>query len=283
MIIKTVFNNNSVIALDDKEEEFVLFGCGIGFKVSKGDQVNQSKIEKIFTLKEKDNTAISEIKNLLINIPEDITSVTFNVVEYIKNNSEDKLSDSLYVTLMDHLNMAVELYKKDVVNPNLMMYEIKKYHPSEYELAKKSREIINTTLNIDLNEYEIGHIALHIINAKINKKTSKKTLNALEMTKKIKDIINIINYRFKLHFEQDSFVYERLIYHLKFLIMATDTKKQKVPDVELDAKMIEEFFNKYPDVLKCIEKIEIYLNTKFNRDEKFYLTVHIVRVLNSDN
>ena len=283
MIIKTVFNNNSVIALDDKEEEFVLFGCGIGFKVSKGDQVNQSKIEKIFTLKEKDNTAISEIKNLLINIPEDITSVTFNVVEYIKNNSEDKLSDSLYVTLMDHLNMAVELYKKDVVNPNLMMYEIKKYHPSEYELAKKSREIINTTLNIDLNEYEIGHIALHIINAKINKKTSKKTLNALEMTKKIKDIINIINYRFKLHFEQDSFVYERLIYHLKFLIMATDSKKQKVPDVELDAKMIEEFFNKYPDVLKCIEKIEIYLNTKFNRDEKFYLTVHIVRVLNSDN
>jgi beta-glucoside operon transcriptional antiterminator len=283
MIIKTVFNNNSVIALDDKEEEFVLFGCGIGFKVSKGDQVNQSKIEKIFTLKEKDNTAISEIKNLLINIPEDITSVTFNVVEYIKNNSEDKLSDSLYVTLMDHLNMAVELYKKDVVNPNLMMYEIKKYHPSEYELAKKSREIINTTLNIDLNEYEIGHIALHIINAKINKKTSKKTLNALEMTKKIKDIINIINYRFKLHFEQDSFVYERLIYHLKFLIMATDTKKQKVPDVELDAKMIEEFFNKYPDVLKCIEKIEIYLNTKFNRDEKFYLTLHIVRVLNSDN
>jgi beta-glucoside operon transcriptional antiterminator len=283
MIIKTVFNNNSVIALDDKEEEFVLFGCGIGFKVSKGDQVNQSKIEKIFTLKEKDNTAISEIKNLLINIPEDITSVTFNVVEYIKNNSEDKLSDSLYVTLMDHLNMAVELYKKDVVNPNLMMYEIKKYHPSEYELAKKSREIINTTLNIDLNEYEIGHIALHIINAKINKKASKKTLNALEMTKKIKDIINIINYRFKLHFEQDSFVYERLIYHLKFLIMATDSKKQKVPDVELDAKMIEEFFNKYPDVLKCIEKIEIYLNTKFNRDEKFYLTVHIVRVLNSDN
>ena len=150
-------------------------------------------------------------------------------------------------------------------------------------MAKKSREIINTTLNIDLNEYEIGHIALHIINAKINKKTSKKTLNALEMTKKIKDIINIINYRFKLHFEQDSFVYERLIYHLKFLIMAKDSKKQKVPDVELDAKMIEEFFNKYPDVLKCIEKIEIYLNTKFNRDEKFYLTVHIVRVLNSDN
>jgi beta-glucoside operon transcriptional antiterminator len=278
MFIKTVFNNNSVIAINEKNEELVLFGCGIGFKASKGNLVDDSKIEKTFTLTAENNEATKRLSNLLVNIPDEITSVTFKVIDFIEENSKKELSDFLYVTLMDHLNMAVKLCKDNITNPNLMMYEIQKYYPEEFELAEKSRKFINQNLNIELSEYEVGHIALHIINAQINH-TSTYDLSALDLTKKIKDIVNIIRLKFKLKFDNDSFVYDRLIYHLKYLILSISSDENDENDIEFDMDMINSLFNKYSDVLNCVNKIEYYLQTKLNKNQKFFLMIHIIRVL----
>ena len=279
MFIKTVFNNNSIIAINEKNEELVLFGCGIGFKASKGNQVDDSKIEKTFTLTEDNNEATNRLSKLLVNIPDEITSVSFKVIEYIENNSKKELSNFLYVTLMDHINMAVKLYKDNITNPNLMMYEIQKYYPEEFELAERSRKFINENLGIELSEYEIGHIALHIINAQINNNNNSYDLSALDLTKKIKDIVNIIRLRFKLKFENDSLLYDRLIYHLKYLILSISSQEHEKTDVELDSDMINSLFKKYPDVLKCVIKVEHYLQTELNMNEKFFLMIHIIRVL----
>jgi beta-glucoside operon transcriptional antiterminator len=278
MFIKTVFNNNSIIAINEKNEELVLFGCGIGFKAKKGNQVDDSKIEKTITLTADNNEATKRLSNLLINIPDEISSVSFKVIEYIAENSKKELSDFLYVTLMDHINMAVKLCRKNVTNPNLMMYEIQKYYPDEFKLAERSRTFINQNLNIELSEYEIGHIALHIINAQINHNNSYD-LSALDLTKKINDLTNIIRLKFKLKFDSDSFVYDRLIYHLKYLILSISSGDQEDTDVELDLDMINSLIDKYPDVLNCVNKIESYLRTELTMNQKFFLMIHIIRVL----
>ena len=237
-----------------------------------------SSIEKTFTITEDNNEATKRLSNLLVNIPDEIASVTFKVIEYIEDNSKKELSDFLYVTLMDHINMAVKLCKDNITNPNLMMYEIQKYYPEEFELAENSRTFINKNLNIELSEYEIGHIALHIINAQINHNNSYD-LSALDLTKKIKDIVNIIRLKFKLKFDNDSFIYDRLIYHLKYLILSISSDDSEENDIELDLDMLNSLFNKYPEVLNCVNKIEYYLQTTLNKNQKFFLMIHIIRVL----
>lgn len=50
MKIAKILNNNVVITLDDRHEETVVMGKGIGFKKKPGDTLDESLIEKVFTL-----------------------------------------------------------------------------------------------------------------------------------------------------------------------------------------------------------------------------------------
>lgn len=41
-------NNNVVMGYDRKKGEVIIIGTGIGFRAKKGDQVDESKIQKMF-------------------------------------------------------------------------------------------------------------------------------------------------------------------------------------------------------------------------------------------
>ena len=53
MIIKKIFNNNSILALDSDKREVVVMGCGIGFKKDVGDTIDLGNVEKLLFLKKK--------------------------------------------------------------------------------------------------------------------------------------------------------------------------------------------------------------------------------------
>ena len=51
MRIKKVFNNNVILAHDENFVEKVLLGRGLAFGKKEGDEVDQDKVDKIFTLR----------------------------------------------------------------------------------------------------------------------------------------------------------------------------------------------------------------------------------------
>ena len=51
MIILKVFNNNSVVALNENRQDVILTGSGVGFQRKVGDIVDEKKIEKIYESK----------------------------------------------------------------------------------------------------------------------------------------------------------------------------------------------------------------------------------------
>ena len=67
MIIKQIFNNNFILAVDSSKNEVVALGCGIAFKKKVGDAINDNKVEKTFILKQKETT--EKFKILLEDIP----------------------------------------------------------------------------------------------------------------------------------------------------------------------------------------------------------------------
>lgn len=61
MRVIKVLNNSLVLALDNAGQESILMGKGIGFHKSIGYEFQESEIEKVFVLKDKEVSGISSV------------------------------------------------------------------------------------------------------------------------------------------------------------------------------------------------------------------------------
>ncbi|HAA8318215.1 TPA_asm: transcription antiterminator LicT, partial [Listeria monocytogenes] len=66
MRIERILNNNIVSAISEDAQELLILGKGLGFNSKVGDPINESKIEKVFEL--KDDT-MDKFKMIVNEIP----------------------------------------------------------------------------------------------------------------------------------------------------------------------------------------------------------------------
>ncbi|AOK89264.1 BglG family transcription antiterminator LicT [Paenibacillus sp. SEL1] len=277
MIITKIFNNNAIIAKDQKRDEFVVMGRGIAFKKSAGEQVEEHLIEKVFVLKHKD--ASEKFKLLLEDVPSEYVSLCYDIIEYGKSILEAQLSDYIYVSLTDHMNNAFKMFDEGFKNANPLIWEIKKFYPKEFAVGLKALEFIEEETDKRLSEDEAGNIALHLINAQVNS-SYNKVADVAQQTQKIHDILNIIKYSYNTTIDEHSISYERFITHLRFFFQRLN-KKEKV---ELEDDFLwRQVKAKYKKAYGCMLKIEKYLDTVLSDEEKLYITIHIQRVTQRQN
>lgn len=275
MKIDKIFNNNAVMVKEDNGRDSVIIGCGLAFRKKVGDEVDESLIEKTFILKEKDT--LEKFKMILEHIPTEQISLCYDIVEYAKNMLNCELNDYIYVTLTDHISYTLKLFDEGIERPNILIWEIKKFYPKEYNIGLKALEFIESELGKKVNEEEAGNIALHLITAQINGKSDKTDI-AYSMTKKIQDILNIVKYTYDIELDEHSLNYERFITHLRFFFKRLSNKTQyRNENEEFLLKQVKE---KYKDAYKCMLKIEKYLNVELSYEEQLYLTLHIKRIVN---
>lgn len=120
MVIKKIFNNNTLLAKNSEKNEIVVMGCGIAFKKKVGDEVDESLIEKTFILKQKE--ASEKFKLLLEDIPTEHVSLCYDIIEYAKSILGIELSDYIYVTLTDHISYALKLFEEGLNRPNALIW-----------------------------------------------------------------------------------------------------------------------------------------------------------------
>ena len=109
MIVDKVINNNIISAYDESGKEIVVMGRGLGFGIRPGQPVDEAKIEKIFRIKSED-TAV-QLKELLANMPLERVKISTDIISFAKSNLNLKLNQSIYVTLTDHINFAMERFE----------------------------------------------------------------------------------------------------------------------------------------------------------------------------
>ncbi|CUN88359.1 MULTISPECIES: BglG family transcription antiterminator LicT [Clostridium] len=273
MIIKKIFNNNAVVAKDSANREVVAMGCGIAFKMSVGEILDQSKVEKTFILKEKE--ASERFKLLLEDVEPDVVSLCYDIIEYAKNILNGSLNDYIYVTLTDHIYNVLKLQKEGFNRPNVIIWEIKKFYPKEYAVGQKALEFIKDELEVELPEDEAGNIALHLINAQVNK-NSDKVQDVAKQAKMVQDILNIVRYTYNISLDEKSLSYERFVTHLRFFFQRLNRKDKIEP--KNDDFLLKQVKMKYEDAYNCMLKIEKYLNVELDDEEKLYLTLHVQRI-----
>lgn len=107
--IERILNNNIVSAIDEDAQELLILGKGLGFNSKVGDPINESKIEKVFEL--KDDT-MDKFKMIVNEIPIQFLEVTDDIVKLFKMKTTKDISDVIYISLSDHLYLPRNVCKK---------------------------------------------------------------------------------------------------------------------------------------------------------------------------
>lgn len=274
LIVQRVLNNNAISCLDEKGEEIIVKGKGIAFKASPGDEVDESKIESKFIL--ADQKVNRQFQEIIVNIPEDCIEISEAIIEMIKENSGLKISDTIYVTLTDHILNLLERTSFGIIFDNTLLWDIKRLYKKEYQLGLKAVEILKERLDIKIEEYEANFIALHIVNAELDVEIK----DVYAITGMIDNIYNFIKDKFNLTMDEDDLNYTRFILHLRFFFERIIHKKDIVEEKNKD--LLETMIEKYPIQYECVIEIKNIIKNKYKNkisgDETLYLLIHVIKL-----
>lgn len=277
MIIKRLINNNIVVVDREDGKEIIVVGKGIGFKKKSGDYVDSSKIEKSYHM--VDNETSLRFQELLQSVPMKYVLLSDKMICYIKKVYDKELSDTLNISIIDHITSALTRYEKGIQLKNPMAWDIKKLYAQEYAVGLELLDIIKEETGIELPIDEAGFLALHIVNAQLESNMD----SVMDVTQIMHDVLNIVKYQLKIDFDEESLNYYRFVTHLKFFAQRVITKQKTGLESEGNEELIELVKEKYLKAYEVTFNIEDYLKKTFEYtmtdDERLYLTIHIARVI----
>ena len=165
MKIEKILNNNVVVATDENGMETVLMGRGLAFGRKPGDEACAARIEKRFTL--HSDQLQDKFQQLIASIPLPHFLMSERIINHAKIMLGKELSDSIYVTLPDHISAAISRYQEGIRLPNPLLWDIRQFYKDEYEVGLKANEIVLEETGVQFTEDEAGFIAMHFVNAQL--------------------------------------------------------------------------------------------------------------------
>lgn len=277
IIIEKVINNNIISAYEKSGAEVIVMGRGIGFKKKQGEVVPADQISKIFRIKSR--TLAEQFKELLANMPLERVRISDEIISHAKDHLKLKLNQSIYVTLTDHINFAIERVSQGIEPQNALLWEIKRFYPQEFQLGIYALELIHDRLGILLPEDEAGFIALHFVNAEYG----TDIRDAVKFPDQMQAIVDIVERDLGILLDESSLHYERFMTHIKFLIQRIYRKELLFSeDRELSLLMQRKYPREYQCSVKVAEYIMQATDSRLSEEEIMYLSVHIRRVSTID-
>ena len=274
MRLKKVLNNNVVLADDGNNQEVILIGRGISFR-HENNIIDETCIERIFMSADPKSKHLLE---LVKQIPERYFAIAEEIIQFAQKKLNKELSDTIYISLTDHIFFIQERIKKNLITHNPLKWEIKRYYPIEYKISERAAEIIGKELELELPDDEIAVIALHIVNCEING-DMRESIQIIEL---IDNIIQIIKYTLRIELNEESVSYQRLLTHLNFFVQRVIARKQ----YENHNPLFTVVKANYHQAYQCVELVQEFIDKKYtynvSEDELTYLTIHIQRLLTKE-
>lgn len=271
-----MLNNNVVIVSDADDKECVVIGKGIAFQKKTGQWIDPNLADKIFRLAREDH--MQRVNTDFNTVPDALFNIVIDIVKQAAARLDRKIHKSLYASLLDHLNFAIERARQQRFAKSELLWDIKRLYVVEFAIGKEALDTINKQFDVDLPEDEAGFIALHLLNAQ-----QEGTLpDVAQMSRLIQNILNIVKYHFQLEYDEQSIDFQRFVVHLKFFSHRLLSQAFVRGD---DAELHNLVAVKYALADACARKINLYLLHEYQReltdDEMMFLSLHIEHVRSS--
>ena len=277
MKIKKIINNNILCAVDDRGNELIVTGRGIGFQRHRGETIDTALIERTYRMEEK--TGQRKLRELVEKIPIEHLSLTEGLIKHITSQIPQKLNESLLITMADHISFAILRKAQGVEFSNPLKGSIMCYYPTEYHLGQYCLGVIREHLGVTLHEDEAAFLALHIVNAELNTNMSEM----YDITKLIEGTISVVEYFYKKEFDRESLDFNRFVVHLRYFAQRLfQGKMMEDAQGERDEVFRQLIMKNCKEHYKCAQCVADYIKNTYQKnlsdEELTYLTIHLKRI-----
>lgn len=268
-VVTKVLNNN-IILVNDKSAEKILFSKGIGFNKRFGQILEAGlEVDKVFTIENEQNK--ENLKGVINRIDKSFIGLCEEAIREVSDKLGEELNESIHISLIDHLALAIKRIKKgeDIENPFIV--EIETLYAKEFELSKIFAKKIYDTYKVDFPDGELGFITLHIHSAR----NSGKLSNTIKYSYLSNTVIEYIEDCLNIEIDKKSLDYARFVTHIRFAI------ERILTDNRVKNDLIDVIKNAYPLAYRLSKEvsrfIEEELEKEITEDEVAYLAMHIER------
>lgn len=271
MKVSKILNNNLVLAKDEKGQELIVKGLGIGFHAKRGDRIDESLVEKVFYPNDHQNSL--QMQEYLMSIPEEYWDFVQNFVDQAKQQEGLELNNSIYFSLSDHIMGTVSRLKDGISLKNVLLLDIQQLYKKEYDLGVEMVRQINETFHILLPMDEAGFIALHFVNAEEGEQSNDSYQIAM-IVNQIQEIVK--NYYSDVTFDESSLYYQRFLTHLKYFAQRYLHKELQYDE---DERLFQIISEQCREAYGCVKLIYLLMEEKYSyalsKEEMMYLSIHI--------
>jgi beta-glucoside operon transcriptional antiterminator len=274
MRILKVINNNVVSAVDDKGQEHMLMGKGIGFRKKAKDPIHMAAIEKRFVLDNQEES--KEAEEVLGKIPPEFMQVASDFMAFVGEEFQVPIDYGIYVAVAYHIYEACKRVQRGNYVKNELLLHTMNTYPSEFAMASKALVMVEDTLGIVLPRDEAGFIAIHLVNLKLH--GEKKEDRLRDFTD---HVLKIVEESCDISLAEMTATYERFLNHLHYLGRRIYEEKG-FGEFEEDA-FYRQVSMKYQKARHCVDQILTFIRedagVELPDDEIMYLTIYIQRIL----
>ena len=268
-----VLNNNGILAQClDSLNEHIFLGKGIGFHKKTGDTFESIPDAKVYVIKEgvKSEDRLSVLNN--------IDPIYLDISNEIILAAEAKfgpLDNNILLPLADHIAFSVERQKNglEIINP--LNPDIQILFSEEYQVASQAVGIIEKYTGFMIAEDEIGYITMHIHSA-LTREHLRKSMSIVLM---VEHFIKNIESKYHIQIDKESLSYNRLLTHIKYMIVRA--LKKEALQVDITPYVKSEFSKSYEISEELCQELGEDLGCTFRETEISYLAIHIERVRES--
>ncbi|WP_155286838.1 transcription antiterminator LacT [Lacticaseibacillus zhaodongensis] len=275
--IAQVFNNNVALVNLDNKRQAVAKGKGIAFKKTRGDYIKANRVEKLFTLETE--TSRQNLYFLLKDIPIDVVTTTYEIIDVAQQKYHVKTLDYVYITLSDHIFSAVKRLEDGSYLESLVP-DLHKQYQTEYAAAYEALAIINNNLGVNFPRSEAKNLALHFINAIGQSDEEQRFDQTSEAT--VSEIVqDVLSKHGILRSTSNDNYYDRFMIHLQYLV--DRIKHSDHSGTVILPKVISELENSYPKsyviASEIFNEIKKKIYPEISEDERLYFVIHIQRLI----
>ena len=272
--IKKVLNHNTVIAIrQDDNQECLIMGKGIGFGKKTSERIDTRPEDRVYSMKEY--TERGSAKEIIKSVPPEFLEITNEVL----NEAEKifgKIDRNVLFPLADHIAFAVQRIQNHEQISNPLTEDIRVLFYMEFKAAEKIRPLLEQRMGIQIDDDEVGYVALHIHSAIEDEKVSQ----AMQMARAVRECISLVEQTVGKPIDVAELTDTRLMNHIRYMVArAMSGEKLKV-------NMNDYMKIKFPEAFQMAESVCTQvghsLGCKLEDVEVGYLAMHIERVASDE-
>lgn len=274
MKVLRVLNNNVVLARDEKGQEVILTGRGIGFSSSQGKPVDAALVKRVFV--PADGRDPDHLAEALALISEEVLHAVVTALGEVGIEERESTRPTLAIAVADHIAGALERAARGIAIEYPLRAEVQTLYATEYAQAQCLLRAINERLTPKLDASEATALALHLVNAGF---VSGDLSFTYTMTGVIQQMLAVVRERYSLGVFEASMGAARFITHVRYLFVRIQQRQQLKGQESTIGKGIRQH---YPEATRTAQQlatiVELRLGQQLSEDEVSYLALHVARM-----